>query len=170
LNASLEEKEYREVSHPPAKGSSSGTHRKSALSPPEGGRATVLIVDDDLAIRESLRLMLEDEGYVVAEARDGLEALATLRVATHPMVVLLDIWMPRLGGQDVLREVVRDRRLKSTHAFVVNTANPRALELAFRELLASLGIPVLEKPVDLDALLESIAAATRRLPAKHSEH
>jgi CheY-like chemotaxis protein len=126
-------------------------------------RDAVLVVDDDVAIRESLRLMLEDEGYTVAEARDGLETLAVLRSATRPMVVLLDIWMPRLDGQAVLREVVRDTRLQRNYAFVVITANPHLLQPTFRELLATLGIPVLDKPIDLDALLECVAAAARRL-------
>ena len=65
----------------------------------------VLVVDDDTAIRQMLRLVLEDEGYAVREAMDGIEALAALRVSARPLVVLLDLMMPRLGGDGVLAAV-----------------------------------------------------------------
>jgi two-component system, NtrC family, nitrogen regulation response regulator NtrX len=65
-------------------------------------RATVLLVDDESAIRESLRMILEYEGYRVDEASGGAEALA--RVAERPpMAVLLDIKMPEMDGLAVLK-------------------------------------------------------------------
>ena len=65
-------------------------------------RATVLVVDDEAAIRDSLRMILEYEGYRVEEAGGGSEALA--RVAGNtPDAVLLDIKMPEMDGLAVLR-------------------------------------------------------------------
>src|SRR3954470_12387725 len=59
----------------------------------------VLVVDDDPDIRESVRLVLEDEGYEVEEAADGAAALALLRAATtRPDVILLDLMMPVMNG------------------------------------------------------------------------
>jgi two-component system, NtrC family, nitrogen regulation response regulator NtrX len=70
-------------------------------------RASVLIVDDEQAIRESLRMILEYEGYRVEEAASGPEALA--RVAERqPDAVLLDIKMPEIDGLTVLR-MIRER-------------------------------------------------------------
>jgi len=58
----------------------------------------VLIVDNDESIRETARFLLEDEGCEVIEAPDGAAALELLRMSDQPMVVLLDIVMPRLSG------------------------------------------------------------------------
>ena len=61
----------------------------------------VLVVDDDRAIRELLRCVLELEGHEVAVATDGQAALAFLAEAHMPWVVLMDVMMPRLGGIEV---------------------------------------------------------------------
>ncbi|HEY7358104.1 MAG TPA: response regulator, partial [Ktedonobacterales bacterium] len=63
----------------------------------------ILIVDDDSAIRDTLREALEDEGYEVAEAADGIAGLERLRASQENMVVLLDQLMPKLDGVGVLR-------------------------------------------------------------------
>ncbi len=120
------------------------------------GMARVLVVDDDRAIRETLRLLLEEEGYLVSEARDGLHALEVLRDSPQPLVVLLDFMMPRLDGAGVLRAVVEDPVLKSRHAYVLVTANAHAIPAAVTHLLADLSVPVLPKPLDLDELLETV--------------
>nr|HPN83165.1 response regulator [Spirochaetota bacterium] len=64
----------------------------------------VLVVDDEVHIRETLTGVLEDEGYVAAGAVDGESALQYL--AAHRVdVMLLDIWLPGMGGLDVLSRV-----------------------------------------------------------------
>jgi two-component system response regulator MprA len=65
-------------------------------------RPRVLVVDDDKAVRESLRRSLEFNGYDVALAGDGAEALATIG-AHHPDVVVMDVMMPRLDGLEATR-------------------------------------------------------------------
>ena len=65
-------------------------------------RATLLVVDDEKHQRESLQMILEDEGYRVMAAADGRQALA-LAAETHPEVVLTDLKMPGLSGMDVVR-------------------------------------------------------------------
>ncbi len=73
-----------------------------------GGRAyTVLVVDDDPAVREILALALLDEGYRVAAARDGLEAPERVG-AELPALILLDINMPRRNGLEVCRMLKAD--------------------------------------------------------------
>src|SRR5688500_8153900 len=59
----------------------------------------VLVVDDDLEIRDLLSTILEEEGYDVAMAADGLEGLKQA-AATHPDVVILDFTMPRCDGPE----------------------------------------------------------------------
>jgi DNA-binding response OmpR family regulator len=67
--------------------------------------AGILIIEDDNAIRESLQEFLSAEGYSVFTARDGLEALETLRTTTPlPKMIILDINMPNMDGWDFLEE------------------------------------------------------------------
>jgi CheY-like chemotaxis protein len=127
----------------------------------------VLVVDDDLDIRVTLREALEDEGHEVVEASDGVAALRAMRASTRPMVVLLDLMMPRLDGEGVLHEVVGDRQL-AQHVYFLVTAKGNAISEGLRTLLQSLSVPVLPKPVDLDELLDLVARAAARLPSTSS--
>src|SRR5689334_16663432 len=65
------------------------------------GRRTVLVVEDDVDLRAVLRFALEDEGFVVESAGDGLSALQKVRQLT-PDLIVLDLNMPRMGGEDFL--------------------------------------------------------------------
>jgi two-component system response regulator MprA len=65
-------------------------------------RHRVLVVDDDKAVRESLRRSLEFNGYDVLLAADGAEALASIG-SQRPDVVVMDVMMPRLGGLETTR-------------------------------------------------------------------
>lgn len=128
-----------------------------------GAITRVLIVDDDEGIRETIRLALEDAGYTIAEASDGLAALKQLRAGRERMVVLLDLMMPGLDGAGLLGAVAADARLSSQYAFVLITANTKTLTLAFATLLQNLSVPVLTKPFDIDTLLDAVATAAHRL-------
>ena len=77
-----------------------------AVSDTGGVAHSLLLVDDEPRIRRVLRLALEDEGYQVAEAANGYDALAALRRET-PDVVLLDLMLPDRDGFTVCREIRR---------------------------------------------------------------
>jgi two-component system response regulator MprA len=68
----------------------------------------ILVVDDERAVRESLRRALELQGYEVELAADGAEALARLNANGHPDAVVLDILMPGIDGLEVCRRIRRD--------------------------------------------------------------
>ena len=70
-------------------------------------RASVLLVDDEAAIRESLRMILEYEGYRVDEAASGGEALSRV-AARAPSLLLVDIKMPEMDGLELL-SALRER-------------------------------------------------------------
>ena len=125
-------------------------------------KTSVLIVDDDISIRETLRSLLEDAGYAVFEVQDGLQALDYLRKTPSPMIVLLDLMMPRLDGAGLLGAVAGDTRRLVRHRYILMTASHETLSLAFVHLLSDLTVPVLHKPFDIDKLLEVIAS--RKLP------
>ena len=84
----------------------------------------VLVVDDSPTFRRLVCPVLRDAGYVVSEAADGMDALAAIRASTEPMVVLLDVVMPHMGGIGVLNAVDDDKKLEQSHAFILVTATP----------------------------------------------
>ncbi|WHZ22697.1 MAG: Two-component system response regulator protein [Nitrospira sp.] len=66
--------------------------------------ASILIVDDEVSILNSLSSILEDEGYEVTVAKSGIEALKLCTV-TPPELMMLDIWMPEMDGLETLRRL-----------------------------------------------------------------
>lgn len=125
--------------------------------------APVLVVDDDRDIRETIRVTLEDANYTVVEAADGIAALERLRYSAEGMVELLDVNLPGMDGVEVMWQVMRDAGLTTRHVYLLVTANAFALSGAFRRVLAQLGVPVVEKPFDVDTLLDAVERAARRL-------
>lgn len=120
----------------------------------------VLIVDDDDMIRETLRMILEGAGYVVAEAAEGLSALSQLNGSPYRQVVLLDNRMPGLDANELLEALETNHTRAGAdwrHAFILITASPKRLSSALVARLARLGAPVIAKPFDLVDLLETIA-------------
>jgi CheY-like chemotaxis protein len=127
----------------------------SAGSPP------VLVVDDDQAIRNALRDLLEDEGYTVFEVGNGQQALEFLRASERACVVLLDRVMPWMDGVATLQAVAADETLASRHAYILFTVSAEPPLPV--EVIARLDVPVLEKPFDMERLLTVLAEAQRRL-------
>ncbi|MGM3308329.1 response regulator [Anabaena sp. WFMT] len=70
-------------------------------------RKTILVVDDDLNIRELLRQQLENEGYNVREAKDGVDAIHQIKTS-RPDLILLDVMMPQINGFDVAAVLKND--------------------------------------------------------------
>lgn len=126
--------------------------------------AWVLVVDDDEPTRETLRVLLEDAGYAVAEAPDGQAALEMLRSTPYHAIVLFDLLMPVLDGVGFLREVKDDERLAKRHGYILLTANRQALQADSEEVIASLSVKVVRKPFEVDPLLRLIASVEQGLP------
>lgn len=122
---------------------------------------TVLIVDDDRHLRSSLRLLLEEEGYTVLEAANGAEGLDILRKRPERLIVLLDLMMPEMNGDEVLNVVLADRRLAHWHTYVLMTAHLGVLCRC--DIRAAHGVPVVSKLENFDTLLDIVAEAGERL-------
>lgn len=118
-----------------------------------GGASPVLVVDDDPYIRDSLRDLLESEGYTVAEAPDGEAALNLLRRGVQPALILLDLAMPVMDGRTFLAHKQADRDLARIPTVVVS-AVPEPIHSA--EVLG-----VVSKPIDVDRLLGYLHQAPR---------
>src|SRR5258708_14969439 len=86
------------------------------------GTVRVLVAEDDEEIRQTLRLIVEDGGYEVLEARDGIAALEVLRASQAPLVVLLDLMMPPLDGTGVLQAIAIHAAMRGRHECLLGTA------------------------------------------------
>jgi CheY-like chemotaxis protein len=105
----------------------------------------ILIVEDDDANREFLRVLLEAEGFAVATARDGQEALEWLVDHARPGLVLLDLEMPRMNGWEFLQAADRSSVLAGIQ---VEMLTGRATHLRVLEWLS--------KPTPPDALVATL--------------
>jgi two-component system response regulator MprA len=117
----------------------------------------VLVVDDDKAVRESLRRSLEFNGYDVAMAADGAEALVALGSA-HPDVVVMDVMMPRLDGIETTRAL---RAAGNDVPILVLTARDAVGDRV--EGLDAGADDYLTKPFALQELLARLRALLRRV-------
>jgi two-component system, chemotaxis family, chemotaxis protein CheY len=124
----------------------------------------VLVVDDSATFRQLVRPMLQEAGYEVSEAADGLLALEAIRASDTPLVVLLDVVMPQMGGIGVLNEVDEHKELAARHAFILVTATPEVVKPHLvADMLERLGVPLLTKPFAKERLLQAVAEAESRL-------
>jgi len=117
----------------------------------------ILVVDDERAVRESLRRALELEGYEIELAEDGREALERLAAESQPDVLVLDVLMPGVDGLEVCRRL---RRAGSRLPVLMLTARD-AVENRVAGLDAGAD-DYLTKPFALEELLARIRALLRR--------
>ena len=89
---------------------SAGAVKASFLTPVARQAPLILVVDDSITVRRVTQRLLQREGYRVAMAADGLQALERLQ-EERPAVVLSDIEMPRMDGFDLARNIRADARL-----------------------------------------------------------
>jgi two-component system, OmpR family, response regulator MprA len=122
-----------------------------------GAKPRVLVVDDDKAVRESLRRSLEFNGYEVALAGDGAEALAAIAAAS-PDVVVMDVMMPRLDGLEATRAL---RTAGNDLPILVLTARDAVGDRV--EGLDAGADDYLTKPFALQELLARLRALMRRV-------
>jgi two-component system, NtrC family, nitrogen regulation response regulator NtrX len=112
---------------------------------------TVLIVDDELAIRETMEQILKYDGYSVLKAAGGADALALVD-KSEPDIILLDIKMPGMDGFEVL-EQLKSRQISSP---IIVISGHGTIETAV-EAVKSGAYDYLEKPLDRSRLLVTLA-------------
>ncbi len=108
---------------------------------------TILLVEDDRAIRDSLHDLLLDEGYAVTPAKSVEEALDVLARERCPCLILLDLMMPRMDGRTMLATLKSDPDLARIPVIVMTAA---------RVFEAPGAAAVLRKPFHVDAILELV--------------
>ena len=113
----------------------------------------VLLVDDDDDSRQLLGELLQGQGYDVHLAQHGREALSMLRDLPRPCTVLLDLNMPRMGGELVLRALAETGTADDFPVIVVS-ADHTVIEVPYPNIVARLG-----KPFELGVLEHALARA-----------
>lgn len=112
----------------------------------------VLIVEDDIDIRESIQMVLESAGYRVQVADHGRQALDLLdESSSEPCLIVLDLRMPVMDGETFLEELTRTKRNALARRVVVASADRRADERVARFGVSS----VLTKPFEVEDLLRA---------------
>jgi DNA-binding NtrC family response regulator len=117
----------------------------------------ILVVDDEIGIRELLSEILFDEGYRVHLAENAEEA-RNFRDNQVPHLVLLDIWMPGIDGMALLKEWVNQKQLTMP---VVMMSGHGTVETALEAIRLG-AVDFLEKPIALQKLLKTIAKAIQQ--------
>ena len=121
-------------------------------------KSRILVADDDPSTRKLIEMALEEAGYDCALAADGKSALEQAR-ATRPDLVVLDVGMPFMSGDEVHRELRRDPRTRYIPVLFV-TAKRTTAEVAAR--LRNGADDYVAKPFDVDELVARIVSALRR--------
>jgi DNA-binding NtrC family response regulator len=113
--------------------------------------ANILVVDDEMGIRELLSEILSDEGHVVVTAENAQQARES-RLSAAPDLVLLDIWMPDTDGVTLLKEWQRDGQLTMP---VIMMSGHATIDTAVEATRIG-ALNFLEKPIALQKLLKAV--------------
>lgn len=118
--------------------------------------SVLLVVEDEIQIRELVAAILEDEGYRVIVASNGEEAMKAL-LSVEPGLILLDLQMPRMTGWDFMKALQQNK--VSIPIIVMSAQRDKAkhsLELGAADYL--------DKPFELDELLFKVAEYVKPVP------
>jgi len=121
--------------------------------------ASILVVDDEMGIRELLNEILTDEGHTVYAAESAMQA-RTIREQMRPDLVLLDIWMPDVDGITLLKEWSKSGQLTMP---VVMMSGHATIDTAVEATRIG-ALNFLEKPIALQKLLKTVNKALESSP------
>jgi CheY-like chemotaxis protein len=116
-----------------------------------GSRSEVMVVEDDLDVREILREILEDAGYSVSWAANGREALARLKRGRAPRLILLDLMMPVMDGREFRTAQQQDPSLAPIPVVVISADHGVDAKIGEMQVDAWL-----TKPFEVGALLATV--------------
>ena len=121
------------------------------MESPSTGERTLLIVEDEVDLRETLAEILRMHGFEPLTAGSGAEALEVLRQGTAPRVILLDLMMPEMSGWEFREIQLRDPALASIPVVLVSGVSDLAESAATTRATA-----FLSKPVDIEVLVQLV--------------
>jgi len=111
----------------------------------------VLVVEDDVDVREALVYLLQEEGLDAIGATDGLDAIGKIDEGLHPALILLDLMMPVMDGERFLRIRQSDPRLAAIPVVIVSAMQRMRVDPKELDVDA-----VITKPVDPARVIETV--------------
>lgn len=115
---------------------------------------SILIIDDDPSIREAIRDILEDEGFRVLEAENGMKGIKICK-SNNIDIAIIDIWLPNIDGMTVLEEIKKiNKNIKPIMISAHGTVQTAV------ESLKQGAVDFLEKPVSMEKLIETVKRAS----------
>ena len=122
------------------------------VTPPPRHVHTVLLVEDDSGTREAMHELLVAHQCTVADARDGPHALTLVRCEPRPCIIVLDLMMSAMSGDDFRRAQLADPGIRDIPVILVSGVHD------LDERARALGVSAwLRKPLDIDRLVAAIA-------------
>ena len=112
----------------------------------------ILIIDDEIAIADGLKYILEEQGYCVIVANDGEEGLQKAEKDT-PDLIILDLHLPKLPGEEVCRTIRKNERLNNTPIIMLTAKDLDVDRVVGRVIGANAYIT---KPFEMENLLKQI--------------
>ena len=125
-------------------------------------RRKIVVVDDDVLIRETMRLALDHAGFFVIAVGEPGRALATVR-AEKPDLVIMDLYMPGFDGRELIRSIKSDPEIRHTPV-ILFTGSSEPIDVVSG--LDSGAMEYLAKPIDGEVLLSKIEGVLSRTAAK----
>jgi CheY-like chemotaxis protein len=111
---------------------------------------SVLVVDDDDDIREILSSLLSRQGFRVITAADGGEAMERLQAGERPGLILLDLMMPHVSGEEFRARQLAEPNLAEIPVIVLSGAG------AIHEFAGKMSVEVIPKPIELSLLISTV--------------
>ena len=118
------------------------------------GKKKILIVEDDADIAKTIQYMLEQEGYDVEAVDNGMDGLSRIKCEA-PDLIILDLKIPRLPGEEVCREIRKDDRISNVPIIMLTAKATDVDRIVGRVIGADY---YMTKPFDIDELLAKIAS------------
>lgn len=110
---------------------------------------TILVIDDDEAIREVLKMSLEMEGYTVMTATNGKDALEVLSKSPNQGLILLDLMMPVMNGWEFVEEFQKVEKYSKIPIILISAYSERAKNIPLIK-------EVFSKPMNFNTLLDKV--------------
>jgi len=107
----------------------------------------VLVVDDEFELASSVEAILEDEGFIVKSAGDGLEAFDLLQTEEFDLVIS-DVMMPRCDGYQLLEKIRKEKKVKGIPVILMSAAQLKTIKVKPDNFL--------KKPFDIDTLIQAV--------------
>ena len=115
------------------------------------GARSILVVDDDEAVRSMMCIVLSVAGYSAEGAADGIEALQRLRTGEPPALIILDLMMPRMDGDAFMRAISADGSLTQIPIAILSGQMNPEVPIPGPQVVARI-----VKPIELDDLLDVV--------------